>query len=286
MTFTESLISLEIGLIYAMIAIGIYFSFRTINFADLTCDGSFVSGAAASTMLLKMGINPWIALLGAILAGALAGIITGLLATYGKISQLLSGILVAFMLYSINLKLMRGTPNITLINEITIFSGKYIPSAVILLAIAALVWFLSSYFLTTDFGLGLRSIGQNTRLAILGGINISTMTIFGVAVSNALIGLGGGLFSQHQGFTDISQGVGTLIYGLAAIMIGEKLFPLRSMWFSIFACIAGSITYRFIVALALHNEWFLLQTSDLNLITGLMIVLIMFVPKLEKRLSC
>jgi putative tryptophan/tyrosine transport system permease protein len=276
----ELLISFEMGLIYGIVAIGIYLTFRIIDFPDLTCDGSFVLGAASSAILIKSGYNPFLALFLAMIAGGIAGLATGILYTKFRITELLSGILVAFMLYSINLRVMSGVPNITLINEPSIFTGQN--SLLVLIAIAGFISLGLSALLKTDFGLALRSIGQNKRLALNNGINVKFMTILGLIMSNALIGLGGALFSQHQGFADISQGIGTIIIGLAGLMIGEKMIGFRSLWMVISACLLGSIMYRIFIAFALHSEFLGLETQDLNLITGFMVIGIMLLPKLKR----
>jgi len=281
MNFNELLMSLEIGLIYGIVAIGIYYTFRIIDFPDLTCDGSFVLGMAVSSVLIKGGVSPAISLFIATIAGGLSGCVTGILNVYFKVTELLSGILVAFMLYSINLKVMGGLPNIAIITEKTLFSGS---NTVALLAlICAVVWGVTSYILVTDWGLALRSIGQNRWLAIMNGISVQNMTIIGLIISNALIGLSGGLFSQYQGFADIGAGAGTIIIALAAVMIGEKVFVFRSPFITIFGCIIGSVIYRLVISFALHGEIFGLETQDLNLVTGLMVIGIM---NLRKRKIC
>lgn len=276
MSLFELVTSLEFGLIFGIAAIGIYLTFRVIDFPDMTCDGSFVLGAACSGMFLKSGMNPIFALaIGAILGGA-AGLITGILHIYFKVSNLLSGILTAFMLYSINLKVMQGMPNIALTNITTIFTDRNAPLTLMVISIC--VWCAVSFMLSTDLGLALRSIGQNKRFALNYGVQTTKMTLFGLILSNALIGLSGALFSQHQGFVDVSQGLGTIIVGLAAVMIGEKILPFRSVWLAVLACLVGSILYRILLALALHSEWLGLETQDLNIITGVMILIIMITP--------
>lgn len=276
MSITELLFSLELGMIFGIVAIGVYLTFRVINFSDLTCDGSFVLGAAVSSILIKSGCNPVLALFAAVLSGIIAGLCTSILNIYFKVTSILSGILVGFMLYSINLKVMQGVPNLTLINEITIFSGYN--SLIILALVSLTVWFIISYFLVTNFGLALRSTGQNSLLSAANGVKIEYMTMTALALGNACIALGGALFSQHQGFVDISQGIGTIITGLAAVMLGEKLLPFRSPWIMITACFLGSFLYRILVSYALHSEILGLSTQDLNLITGALIVLVMLIP--------
>ncbi len=277
MTMNEMMMSLEMGLIYGIVAMGIYLTFRIIDFPDLTCDGSFVLGAALSSVLIKMGYNPWIGLFIALIGGSIAGLATGLFYTRLKISNLLSGILMAFMLYSINLHIMGGTPNIALIHTASLFS--VLSPLALLFILSFILCTLFSYLLMTDFGLALRSIGQNTRLAKNGGINIKTMTLIGLALSNGLIAVGGALFSQHQGFADVGSGIGTVIIGLASVMIGERILPYRSIILQLASCILGSILYRLFISLALHSDILGLESQDLNLITGLMIIGIMYMPK-------
>lgn len=281
MNLTEIITSLEIGLIYGIAAIGIYLTFRVIDFPDLTCDGSFVLGAASSSILIKMGTNPWFALFIAFVAGSIAGLITGILNTKFKITNLLAGILVSFMLYSINLKIMGGIPNIALITQATIFTNQN--SLVILGIICSIITLLHSYLLNTNFGLAMRSIGQNQRLATIVGVKVTTITVIGLILSNGLISIGGALFSQHQGFADITQGIGTIVISLAAVMIGEKLLPFRSSFCLIFSCLLGSIIYRFFISIALHSEMLGLETQDLNLITGLLIIGIMIIPRIRMQ---
>ncbi len=281
MSIFELTTCVELGLIFGIVAIGIYLTFRVIDFPDLTCDGSFVLGAATAGVLLKAGVAPWLAMLIATTSGALAGIGTGILHVYFKMTNLLASILMAFMLYSINLKVMQNIPNIALIDNVTIFS-KANP-LLVLIIVTVLCAGIIGFLLLTDIGLGIRSVGQNQRLAQNCGVSISKMTLITLAISNGLIALSGALFSQHQGFADISQGVGTIIIGLAAVMIGEKIMPARNIWYAITACIMGSIIYRIVVASALHSDWLGLQTQDLNLITGMMVIAIMLLPKMRKR---
>ncbi|GHT94582.1 ABC transporter permease [Alphaproteobacteria bacterium] len=269
----ELMTCLEVGLIYGIAAIGIYLTFRTINFPDLTCDGSFVLGAAVSSVMLKSGQDPYLAMALALIAGGMAGLFTGILNVYLKIEDLLSGIIVAFMMYSVNLRIMGTNPNISFMDDVTIFSGGY--STIKIAVIVAVLVALLGYVLITDFGLGLRSIGQNKRFASVCGINVKVMTIVGLVVSNALIGMCGGLFTQYQGFCDITQGVGTLVIGLASVIIGEKLLKIKSMLLEVLVCVLGSVIYRVFIAFAIHSDSLGLRTQDLNLITGILIIAIM-----------
>lgn len=283
MSLAEFIMSLEIGLIYGIVAVGVYITFRIIDFPDLTCDGSFALGCLSSAVLIDAGLSPAVASLVALGAGCLSGLATGVLYTAFKITQLLSGILVAFMLYSINLNITGGIPNIALIARDSLFS--YLPPLAVLALIAAAVVLLFGALFDTDFGLAIRSVGQNKRLALNCGVNVSWMTLVALMLSNGLISFGGALFCQHQGFADISQGVGTIVIGFAAVMIGERLFSSRSIWLLLPACFIGSILYRFFIAIALHSDWLGLETRDLNLITGLIIICVMLLPKRRIRFS-
>lgn len=252
--------AIEVGVIYGIIALGVLISFKIINFSDLTCDGSVVLGSAITATTGSLSL--------AFLGGALAGVFTALLNTRAKISPLLSGILTAFMLYSVNLRIMGNIPNIMLNTSTPPF---------LLIALALIIGMI--LLLNTRFGLALRCIGSNPQFAPLVGINTPFMTITGLALSNGLIALGGGIFSQYQGFADINSGTGTLVTSLAAIMIGEKLFRSKAI---ILSCFAGSIIYRLIVTGALYSDTLGLQTQDLNLITGILVIAIM----LTRRSSC
>lgn len=273
----ELLTSFNIGMIYGVVAIGIYITFRVINFTDLTCDGSFVLGAATAVVFIKLGVDPWVATIAAFGAGAIAGLCTGIVHLHFKASDLLAGILVCFMLYSINLHVMGGVPNIVLTNHSTIFSNaaEYYP----LLIVVSIIIATLTYILITNFGLSLRSIGTNHEFARSCGVNVSKMTLIGLMLSNAMIAVGGGIFSQHQEFVDISVGTGTVVISLASVMIGEKIFRSRTMVLRILSCVTGSILYRILVSIALHFEFFGLETQDLNLITGVMIIVIMRVTE-------
>lgn len=282
LSFYEFYTCLELGLIFGIMAIGVYLTFRVIDFSDLTCDGSFVLGGAIAAVLLQANYPPIMATLIAMLGGSLAGLLTSILHLHFKLSKMLSGILVAFMLYSINLKVMQ-LPNIALLGLDTLFNGN---TLLLLTLITAFCILSFTFILSTDLGLAMRAIGQNQVLARNCGINIAAMTSLTLILSNALIALSGALFSQQQGFADVTQGTGTIIVGLASVMIGEKLLPSKKLFWAITCCVVGSILYRLIMALALHSEWLGLETQDLNLITGCIIVAIMLLPQKKKVLAC
>lgn len=265
----EWMASLELAWIYAVGALGLWLTLRVIRFSDLTCDGSFVTGSVLMAVALQQGCSLPLCFLLSLLGGALCGFVTGFLSLYGKIPELLSGILVAFMLYSLNLRFMGGVPNLSLLYEKTIFGFGVLP----VLGFCLLwVFGICGYFLSTQMGLAAVTVGSNPRLALLMGIPIKYLKLAMLMLSNALIALSGALFCQHQRFTDISQGMGTLIVLLASIMVGEVLFPFRSFWGRLLAVILGSMVYRTVLMLALKLHVFGLMASDFNLITGLMVV--------------
>lgn len=270
-TTGELFMSIELGIIYGIVGMGIYLTFRIIDFPDLTCDGSFVLGAAISSILIQGGYDPYLSLLLAIGGGLLAGAVTGILNSYFKVTDLLAGILVAFMLYSVNIHVMNGIPNIAL-TKATVFALNNI---VVLVGVALLFIALLTWLLNTDLGLSIRAVGENKRLCQNGGINVKWMIILGVAMGNGLIALGGALFAQHQEFADITAGVGTIIAGFAAVIIGERILPFRSIWLQLLGCIFGSIAYRIVISIALNAEFLNLKSYDFNLIAGILIVLIM-----------
>ncbi|GAA5103856.1 ABC transporter permease [Orbus sasakiae] len=307
MSFEFFLGSLEIGLIYALVSLGVFISFRLLDFPDLTADGSFPLGGAVCGLCLYIGIDPWTATILGTFAGCIAGMVTGWLYVKLNILQLLSSIIVMIALYSINLRIlglapyimdettrMAGSPNLSLLDATTIFSpfinadytNQYIVQPLMVLGFVVVFWLLLNSFLNTQKGLALRATGTNARMAKSQGIPTGAMTILGMAISNGLIALGGALFVQTQGGADITIGVGTIVIGLASIIIGESIFPAKRMWVITLSVIFGAILYRLFIAVALGNE--LLQsigigTEDLNLITAVLVVLALVLPKHLKK---
>lgn len=289
--------SIEIGLIYGLVAIGIYLSFRILDFPDLTVDGSFPMGAAIAAILILNGTNPWMATLYAMMGGALAGMVTASLNVYGRILHLLASILTMTALYSINLRIM-GRPNIALLNEKTIFDSLeniftaidlpvshmtiviLLNLIIISIVIAGLYWFLS-----TQTGLSMRATGKNATMATAQGVNTNAMVISGIALSNSLVALSGAIFTQSQGFADVTMGVGTIIVGLAAVLIGEAIFHTRSVLYALIACLVGSIIYRFVIALALNSDSLGLEASDINLVSAVLVALAMVLSHLRKTVK-
>ena len=277
--------ALQLGFIFSLVAIGVYLSFKVIQFPDLTVDGSFPLGAAVAATLIYHGGNPYIATLVAMMSGALVGFVTGWLSTHLKILNLLAGILVMTSLYSINLRIM-GRPNIALIGDYTIFTSLESYTHLLWIPLGLIVagaLFIVHNFLCSRIGLALRATGNNDRMARAAGINDKKMVWLGLGLSNALIALGGALYAQLHGFADITMGVGTVIIGLAAVIIGESLLPVRTVFQALSACIVGAIIYRLFIAMALNIDGLGLQTSDLNFVTAILVVLAMVLPKLKKK---
>ncbi len=281
MNILQLLGSCELGLIYALVAIAVYISFRVIDFPDLTVDGSFPLGAAVSASLLINGCNPLLSCGLALLAGLLSGALTGYLSVRWNILGLLAGILTMTALYSINLRVMGNSPNIALLNEPTLFKDMNV--AGVLLAITAAVILLLKRFFSSHFGLGMRAAGINAKAGAAYGIRTGRMKIVALAISNSLVALAGALFAQSQGFADISMGTGTVIVGLASVIIGETIFRPKSIGLALVACMIGSVIYRVVISLALNAHEFGLKASDLNLVTAILVTLTMIGAKLTKK---
>ena len=257
--------ALESGMIYAILALGVFLSFRTLKTPDLTVDGSVVTGAAASAMICTMGGNPIFALIASFIVGCGAGAITALLNIKLKIQPLLAGILVMLGLYSINLRIMAGRPNISLMDNSTIYMGlegllpeKYlhlILNAVILIFAIILFYF----FLKTRMGFSLRATGDNEDMVRASGINSDLMK---------LIGLAGGMLAQYQGFSDVTMGTGMVVIGLASVILGEALFGIKSLSRRLVSVSLGAILYRFAIAFALYIG---MPAGDLKLVSALIV---------------
>jgi putative ABC transport system permease protein len=276
--------ALEIGLVYGLVALGVFLSFRVLNFPDLTVDGSFPLGAAVVASAIVAGVDPYLATLLAILAGALAGLVTATLNVRFRILHLLASILTMIALFSINLRIM-GRPNIALLTEptmLTPFEGRGIPSMLLgplfVGTILVVVVLVLARFLASDYGLALRATGANPRMARAQGIATGQTICVGMAISNAMVALSGALFAQTNGFADITIGTGTIVVGLAAVIVGETLLPARRIWAVVIACVLGSILYRLAVALALNAHFLGLQASDLNLVTAILVGLALILP--------
>jgi putative ABC transport system permease protein len=275
--------TVELGLIYSLVALGVYLSFRTINFPDLSVDGTFPLGAAVVATLLTNGYDPVTSTLLATLAGVLAGSVTGLLHVGLRIMGLLAGILTMTALYSINLRIM-GKPNIALLDMNTLFGTPY-AEIMTISAVVVVVYIAMYLFLKSQFGLGLRASGMNPVVSRSYGVSIGKTTIFTLALSNGLVALAGALFAQAEGFADVSLGTGTIIIGLASVMLGEAIFRYRNLTSDLLGCLLGSILYRFAIAIALNTTAFGLQASDLNLITAVIVIFALILPQAKIALA-
>lgn len=280
--------AVNLGLLYAFMAMGVFITFRIHDFPDITVDGSFVTGAAMTAVLIIAGVNPWLALLLSFLAAGAAGAITALIHTRFQINGLLAGIMVMTGLYSVNLHIM-GRSNIPLLNEPGfITSIKNINPGlpyevwlcIVFSAVVAVFWLAVSAFFRTDFGISMRATGNNPTMAAASGINVNGMKIFGIALANGMVGISGSLVAQYQGFADIGMGIGSIVFGLAAVIVGETVLPMRSIWAKTAGAIAGSIIFRLMVALALYVG---LNPIDLKLITAVFVLAILITPKIISR---
>ena len=283
--------AIEIGLIFALVALGVFISFRLLRFPDLTVDGSFPLGGAVCAVMIAAGYNPWLATLAATAAGAVAGLITGWLNVRLKIMDLLASILMMIALYSVNLRVMGG-PNIPLINDPTIFNmlqpegmDDYIFRPLLLLVIVVAAKLGLDWFFATERGLAIRATGSNARMARAQGVNTGGMILLGMAISNALVGLAGAMFVQTQGGSDISMGIGTIVIGLAAVIVGESILPSRKIFWCTLAVVVGAIVYRFFIAAALNSDFIGLKAQDLNLVTALLVTVALVIPQLKRKLS-
>lgn len=276
--------AIEIGLVFGLVALGVFLSFRVLNFPDLTVDGSFPLGAATAATLIVADVDPYVATLVAALAGAAAGLVTAFLNLRFRILHLLASILTMIALYSINLRIM-GRPNVAIISDPTVLSPfeglglanlylkPIVAGVVALVATALLIRFLMS-----DYGLAMRATGANPRMARAQGIDTTASTYVGMAISNALVGLAGALFAQMNGFADVTIGTGTIVVGLAAVIVGEALFGTRSILVWALGCVAGSVLYRLAIALALNTDALGLSSSDLNLVTAVLVAIALILP--------
>ena len=295
--------STTIGLILALLALGIFISFRLFDFPDVTAEGSFTFGAATGASLIAIGVNPLLACLIAFLAGIVAGSATGIIHTQFKINPLLSGILVMTALYSINLHVM-GKSNVPLLNETTVFtwidnfsnsvSGVDAKTMILgwevaskdlwtlffcLLAItvfSVILW----WFFRTNLGTAMRATGDNDQMIRALGVNTKTMIILGIGISNGLIALSGAMLAQSQGFADVQMGIGMMVWGLASVIIGEAIINDNSLGFVIGGAVLGSVLFRLLVAIALR--WGL-NPNDLKIITALFVFIALILPSLMKN---
>jgi putative tryptophan/tyrosine transport system permease protein len=295
--------SVIIGLILALLALGLFISFRIFNFPDITAEGSFTFGAATGAALIVGGVNPLLSCLIAFLAGMIAGAVTGVIHTRFKINPLLAGILVMTALYSVNLHVM-GKSNMPLLNETTVFtwienfsvwiSGADAKTSLIgwevavkdlwlllfCLIVIILFGFLLWWFFRTNIGTAMRATGDNDQMIRALGVNTKSMIVAGVALSNGFIALAGAMLAQYQGFADVQMGIGMMVWGLASVIIGEAIINDNSLGFVIAGAVIGSVLFRLLVAIALR--WGL-NPNDLKIITALFVFIALILPGLMKN---
>lgn len=281
--------AIEFGLVYAFVALGVYLSFRVLDFPDLTVDGSFPLGAAVAAICLVGGWNPWAATALACAAGACAGLVTAFVSVRFRILHLLASILTMIALFSINLRIM-GRPNVAVLNQETVLTPfyvlqmrDYLVRPLFLLVLVAIVSLALASFLKSDLGLAMRATGANPRMARAQGVRVGAQIMAGVALANALVALAGALFAQTNGFADVTSGIGTIVVGLAAVIVGETLLPARGVLLAVIACTLGSVLYRLAVQFALNLDVLGLTASDLNLATALLVLFTLILPRLRQR---
>ncbi len=285
------IITIAQGLLWALLALGVFITFRILDVADLTVEGSFPMGAAISAVLITMGVNPWLTVVIAGIGGMIAGAVTGWIHTKLKIPALLAGILTMIALYSVNLHIM-GKANISLLRMDTVYSAIHsmgISNAVALTIIGVVVTVVVGLFLFwffgTELGTSIRATGVNPQMIRAQGVNTDTMIVLGLLLSNGFVAVSGALIAQSQGFADIGMGVGTIVIGLASVIIGEvlfasssvvrKLFGNSSFVLSLVAVVFGSIIYRIVIATVLYLG---MPPNDLKLFTAILVALALSLP--------
>jgi len=278
------------GLVFGLVAIGVYLTFRVLSFPDLSVDGTFPLGGAICAVLIVNGANPFLATLAALGAGLGAGLVTGLLNTKLRLPALLAGILMMVGLYSINLRIMGGA-NVSLLREVTAFDkiaelmgvgGGNLQASIVLAAVIAVsVFLVLNWFLRTEIGLALRATGDNEQMVRSLGTDTDKNVLMGCAVSNGLVALAGAVVAQGQGFADVGMGIGLIVMGLASVIIGEGLFRPKGVARLLLAAIGGAFLYRLFITVALRLG---MAPGDLKLITAILVIIVLAVPYIRKRM--
>lgn len=285
------------GMLWAILALGVFISYRLLDFADLTCEGCITFGASFSAMLIWQGWDPFLSLVIAFVMGCLAGTVTGVLHTKLKIPPILAGILTMISLYSVNIHVMswasgvEGTANLTLLNHDTSFNvvnsllnfGKGNTTVILGLAVVALVVFLLYRFFGTEIGSAVRATGTNEHMCRAQGINTDSTKIIGLAISNGLIALAGAMICQNQGYSEVNMGVGSIVIGLASIIIGETLFArAKNFAMKMTGIVVGAIVYRIVVALVIFSG---MPSTDLKLMTAVIVTVALSLPIIREKLA-
>ncbi|MBQ8136212.1 MAG: ABC transporter permease [Clostridia bacterium] len=281
------------GLIWGIMAIGVYITYRILDIADLTVDGSFATGGAVAAMLITVGKwNAFAALFAAFGAGVIAGLVTGLFHTKMGIPAILAGILTQLALYSINLRIMGNKSNVSVStrNYRLVLASMQVKKLVldnpilVLILMTALVIAVLYFFFGTEYGCALRAIGANSQMSSAQGINVNTGKVVGLAISNGLVALSGALLTQYQGTADVGQGKGAIVIGLAAVIIGEVIFSkvFHNFALKLLAVALGSVIYYLVIQVVL---WLGLNTNDMKMITALVVAVFLAVPYWQKKFA-
>lgn len=283
MNLTVVLGALELGGIFAIMSLGLYVSYKILNLPDLTVDGSFTFGCAVSAMLTVHSM-PYLGLVCSFIAGAIAGTITGMLITKIKIMPLLSGILTMTALYSINLRVMGDSPNVSLFECSTIFTpfeflGTY-HKLIVIYALIFIICLFLHYFLRTQLGLALRACGDNEDMVKASSIDTDKMKILGLALANGFVAMGGAVFAQHQTYSDITSGTGMMVIGLASIIVGMTFIKKDKIVFQLLAVVFGAVFYRGILTIALQLG---LPSGDLKLLSALLVIIAIASTTMKRR---
>ncbi len=280
--------TLSQGLLWALMALGVYLTYRVLDIADLTVEGSFPLGAAVAAALLVKGFDPLTSVFMAGVAGALAGVVTGILHTKLKIPALLAGILTMIALYSVNLRVM-GKANLSLLRVDTVFTfirdmGLNNAQAIFLVGLISTIFFgaLMYWFFGTEIGAAIRATGFNQQMIRAQGIDTNGTIIVGLLISNALVAISGALIGQSNGFADVGMGTGTIVIGLASVIIGEVLFGTRSFKNCLLSVVLGSVVYRFVIALVLQLG---MPPNDLKLFTSVLVAFALSMPLFKKSMD-
>lgn len=277
------------GIIWGIMTLGVYITFKVLDFADLTVDGSFALGGAVSAILISNGMNPFITLFFSFLAGSLAGLATGILNTKLQIPGILAGILTMIALYSINIRVMGGRPNIPLLGmstSLTIIQNilslsKVVSDLLVGFVFSVFIVLIMYWFFGTEMGCAIRATGNNEKMIRALGVDTNVMKTIGLMISNALVSLSGALVTQSQGYADVGMGTGTIVIGLASVIIGEVIFGNRfNFLYKLSSIVMGSIIYRIIIAIVLQLG---LKATDLKLLTAIIVAIALSVPVLNKK---
>ncbi len=284
------------GLIYSLMVLGVFITFRILDFPDLTVDGSFPLGAVIMAVMLVRGVNPLISLILVFIAGFTAGTVTALIHNKLKVPNLLAGILTMTMLYSVNIRILQNRANLpllrtkTILSQVTDAAGGVLPEGAVLLIfmvfMVLVVKLLLDLFFHTDLGLTLGALGCNEQMVITQGVNPANLKIIGVGLANGLVSLSGAFAAQYLGFADVNMGIGIVVSGLASVMIGEFLFHSNKIAMLTLRVILGSILFKAIMYLGRYYGYYIKMTpNDLKLITGILIIISLIVSKNKKKLT-